>query len=89
MSELETLRQQIDALDGEIITNVAKRMQLAKKVGEYKIKHNLAVYDKDREDYLEKYYIQLSKEHAIPDSLIRKVFAVIISASRELQEHVK
>ncbi len=47
-SQLELLRDQIDQVDNEWIEWMAKRMALAKKIGEYKAKNNVTVLQVNR-----------------------------------------
>lgn len=50
MNELEKLREQIDELDKVIASSYAKRLEVVKKIGEYKKQNNIAVLDSNRED---------------------------------------
>lgn len=50
MEELDLLRKEINETDAEMARLFEKRMQIAKKVGEYKKKRGLSVKDKGRED---------------------------------------
>lgn len=47
--ELETLRAEIDELDGEIISLIQQRMDVSAKIGAYKRKNGIAVLDAGRE----------------------------------------
>ncbi|WP_423190432.1 chorismate mutase [Alkalibacterium sp. f15] len=49
MNELESYRQEIDAVDQELTRLFEKRLETVLKVGEYKKKHQLPVLDADRE----------------------------------------
>ncbi|CAM4245266.1 chorismate mutase [Paenibacillus endophyticus] len=48
-SKLDELRQDIDQLDQEMISLLAKRFQLTEEVGIYKATHKLAAQDSGRE----------------------------------------
>lgn len=48
MKNLEDLRKQIDEIDGRIVSLLAKRMMVVKKVGRFKKKNNIPVFDKSR-----------------------------------------
>lgn len=72
MNELELLRKQIDEIDNKLCELFENRMEVAKKIGEFKRKHNLNVLDASREEIvlekakqrikkkdLEEYYLSL------------------------------
>lgn len=72
MNELELLRKQIDEIDNKLCELFKNRMEVAKKIGEYKKIHNLNVLDASREEIvlkkakervnnkeLEEYYLSL------------------------------
>ena len=72
MNELELLRKQIDEIDNKLCELFKNRMEVAKKIGEYKKNHNLNVLDASREEIvlkkakervnnkeLEEYYLSL------------------------------
>ena len=48
--ELNELRKQIDKVDKQMAELFEERMNLVKKVGEYKKEHNLPILDKEREN---------------------------------------
>lgn len=47
-NQLEFLRKQIDELDDQIVSLLAKRMKTVKKIGQLKKKNNIQVFDKER-----------------------------------------
>jgi len=47
--EILELREDIDKVDEEIVALFARRMQITKKIGDYKREHNRAIYDARRE----------------------------------------
>lgn len=72
MNDLELLRKKIDEIDSELCKLFEQRMEIAKKIGEYKKNNNLNVLDASREKEvltkakdrvknkeLEKYYLKL------------------------------
>ena len=48
--DLGKLREQIDSIDEELLDLIAKRLNIAQKISECKIKKNLPVYDAKREE---------------------------------------
>ena len=49
MTELEKYRDQIDAIDRDIVRLFHERMQVVEKVADYKIKSGKSVFDSQRE----------------------------------------
>lgn len=49
MSELDELRKEIDAIDRQIVPLYEKRMEVSRKVGQYKLEHDRAILDTGRE----------------------------------------
>ena len=48
--ELNELRKQIDKVDKQMAELFEERLNLVKKVGQYKKEHNLPILDKEREN---------------------------------------
>lgn len=83
---IEELRQLINKLDDTIIANIARRHAISQKIGIYKEQHDLAVYNKQREDELHAYHISLSKKYNVAQNLVIDLFDLIIKQSRTLQQ---
>jgi chorismate mutase/prephenate dehydratase len=50
MIDIKEIRETIDGIDGEIIDLLAKRLEAAKVVGDYKRENNMAIFDALREE---------------------------------------
>ncbi|KEI35930.1 chorismate mutase [Allofrancisella frigidaquae] len=85
---LDQYRTKITNIDQEIIRLIAQREQIVKQVGKYKKKHNLAVYDPDREAKLKKTHEAIAMQYDVSPELVNNVFDVIISNSRDLEKKV-
>ncbi|MFA5770110.1 MAG: chorismate mutase [Patescibacteria group bacterium] len=48
MNKIEDLRKQIDEIDGQIISFLAKRMKIVNDIGKHKKKNNIPVFDESR-----------------------------------------
>ncbi|MEL6865886.1 MAG: bifunctional 3-deoxy-7-phosphoheptulonate synthase/chorismate mutase type II [Bacteroidota bacterium] len=48
LQSLDSLRQQIDHLDNELLQVLGQRMQVAEKIGEYKRQNNISIYQPGR-----------------------------------------
>lgn len=85
MNEIERLRLQISKVDRDIIELIAKRQDLAKKIGEYKKKNNMQVYDHAREMLLREFHDGVSNEYKISATMIARIFEILIEESRKVQ----
>lgn len=81
--EINELRNEIDALDREIVRLLVSRMGVSAKVAEYKIKSSMPVLDKTREEALLKKISDLSgnmSEYTI------EIYLEILKQSRAYQD---
>lgn len=84
MTDLLALREEIDAIDRQIVDLYEKRMIVSTKVAEYKIQTGKKVFDKEREDA--KLAALTSMTHNDFNSHgITELFRQIMSMSRKLQ----
>lgn len=84
MTDLTELRENIDEIDRQIVELYEKRMEICKKVAEYKIRTGKKVFDKERED------AKLTTLGALTHNEfnrhgIQELFQQIMSMSRKLQ----
>lgn len=84
MASLTELREQLDAVDDEIVKLFEKRMDLCGQVGEYKIQNGRKVFDRQRESEKLK-----SVESKVSTEFNRKgvheLYEQLMSMSRKLQ----
>lgn len=86
MDTLEELRKQIEQADARIIEVLAKRQELSKQIGVLKSKEGKKIVDRSREKKLFEYYEHLSRQHHLQEEFINRLFKIIISNSRKVQE---
>ena len=87
-SSLETLREEINRIDEEIIGLLSRRMEVAKKIAALKKDKGIPVEDRDREKTL---FLKLEKEarlNNINEKFVSEVFGVIISHSKLIQNKI-
>ena len=87
MNSLEEYRKEIDLIDKEIIALFERRMDVVKKVGEYKKENNLEILNIKREEEVIEKNISNLKNEKYKDAG-RKLFEKIMKLSRELQENL-
>lgn len=87
MSELDEYRKQIDSIDKELIELFEKRMNIAIKVGKYKRKNNLPIFNgKREEEVIEKNVRNLNNSNY--SDITRRFFENIMELSRSLQKDI-
>ena len=86
--DLDRLREEIDALDDDILSLLNRRAEVAKQVGEFKAAHAQTYYVPGRERAI---FERLTAKNPgpFPNDAVRKVFREIISASLSLEQPLK
>lgn len=82
MSDLDNLRLQINEIDNSILELIQKRMDISIKVGEYKKKNNMEVFDPKREKDL---ITRLSSQNSLDEEFITEIWNSIMNYSKKLQ----
>ncbi len=88
MDDLKAIRKKIDETDREMVALFEKRMFLAEEVAEYKIRNQIEVLDKAREDE------KLAEVEALANTPytkkgVRELFSQIMSMSRKRQYQLR
>ena len=81
--ELEILRGEIDETDKALLDCFARRMEISKKIGEYKRAHELTVYAPERERELLARVGKLAGTELSPYAV--RLYDTILLLSREYQ----
>lgn len=86
MDSLESYREQIDAIDAELIALLKKRLQIAEKIGMYKKANNIDVLDKSREHEIIEKLSAGAKEHDLSEKLLKEIWQLLFEASYSVEE---
>lgn len=86
--ELGTLRDALAQKDCELVAILAERMRLIRDVARVKAEKGLPSFDREREGALLDVLLERGKQEALPDDLVRDVFARLFAASRLEQRRV-
>lgn len=86
---LAKLRQQIDAIDREVLALFAKRQAVVEKIADEKRAHSLRIRDVAREREVLDARLAEARALGLPESLVESVFQQLLVASRELQSTKK
>lgn len=81
---LEELRNQIDAIDNQILELLSRRMQIVKKIGDIKHKSSGSVYRPEREQQILARLKALNRG-PLSDSAIEAIFLEIFAVARNLE----
>lgn len=79
---IESMRNEIDAVDDELVALLKARFDLSRAIGEEKKKLNRPVYDAERERLL---LLRLEKQAAPYGGEVRVLYEKIMELSRKLQ----
>lgn len=87
MSELDDYRKEIDSIDKELIALFERRMDVAVKVGEYKKKNKLPIFNGKREEEVIEKNIKNLNNSSYGD-IGRSFFENLMELSRSLQANI-
>ena len=85
---IDQLRAKIDILDENLLYTLGARMQVSRKIGEYKKSHNVAILQTSRWDSLLTKVVDKGREYGLPQGFLEDVFTAIHEASVEVQNEV-
>lgn len=86
MKNLDQLRQNITAIDQQILTLLSKRFEYVKEVGEYKKAHTLPIVDKQREGEILEKLTKEAKKHNLSETLVRGMWQLIFNESYQKEK---
>lgn len=90
MSEdLRALREELSAIDQELVGAVARRTEVIRKVAELKAKQGLPAFDRDREAAHLDALVQAGEGRDVPADVTRDIFGVLFAASRMHQRRAQ
>lgn len=82
--QLQELREQIQAIDADLVRIMQKRIEIVLKIGLYKEKYGIAVRDQSREEQVIEHVLSLP--HEPMDSLaLKNLFKYIMKICRDSQ----
>lgn len=84
--QLESLRKQIDDIDVKIITYLAKRMRIVRKIGKFKKEQRISSFDKKRWEQVLKSNINKGEELGLSKEFINNLLHLIHKYSIGIQE---
>lgn len=85
LGEIDVLRKEIDSIDDELVSIIARRMQVSRTIGKYKREHNITVFQKDRYEQIRNRLKALAVERGVDENCIIAVFEAIHDQSVKSQ----
>lgn len=76
------LRNQIDVIDNQIVSLLSQRLKISKQIGYEKLRNNIELYDKEREDLLIESLCAAEVE--LPSEYIESIYRLLLNQTREL-----
>jgi len=83
--DLETLRKSIDRIDGEIVSLLAERYAVVKKIGEEKKRLGLPARVPEREAALLAKLKEQSRQTGLPPEIVESVYCAIMDCAVRLE----
>lgn len=85
---LDDIRQNIDAIDHQLLTLLSDRAELVHQVGVVKKRDGLQIYAPEREEALLRRLLEMN-DGRLPEKSIRAIFREIMSAALALEDDLK
>jgi chorismate mutase len=88
LNKLEQLRKVIDEIDEDLINKFASRMEIIKKIGEYKSQHNTTILQLERWEKILSNRAFLAEKVGLSNDFIKKMLELIHQESISVQTKV-
>ncbi|HVE36185.1 MAG TPA: chorismate mutase [Gemmatimonadaceae bacterium] len=85
-AELARCREEIERIDNEIVSLLARRLKLGKRTGDLKRAAGLPILDPTREAAVIRRVTGVARDAQLPTEPIREIFWQIVGMSRRVQE---
>ena len=86
LDELARCRDEIERIDNEVISLLAQRLALGKRVGDLKRIAGLPILDPTREAAVIRRITSVARDAGLPSEPVREVFWQLVAMSRRAQE---
>lgn len=88
MPNTEELREQMAAIDSEIIDLIATRMEIADELAKAKKKSYQSYWNEEKEHEVVQRYHELCEEVGLSESDARQIAEVLLKISKDRQKHL-
>lgn len=83
--EIGELREEINRLNGEIVEKLARRVEVALRIGAVKRRHDRPIVDRSREAKVYEQIRGLARGHGLDEEGVERVFREIVRLCTEAQ----
>jgi len=87
--ELKKLRQEIDKIDRKLVNLLRQRKNLVQKVGLFKKKHGLPIFNKAREKEIYKKLDKFAQKHGLRKTFLQKIWKIMIDEAKVVEKKIK
>lgn len=87
--EIEELRETINRLNEEIVEKLAKRVEVAVRIGAVKRRHGRPIVDRSREEKVYEQIRRLARGRRLDPEGVERVFREIVRLCTEAQREVR
>lgn len=88
MPNTDELREQIEAIDEQIIDLIATRMEIADELAKAKKKSSQRYWDEQKEREVIARYHELCEEVSLSEQEAQQIAEVLLNISKERQKHI-
>ncbi len=88
LSLLERYRDQIDSIDYQLIELLSKRMQITEKIGKYKLKNNVSIFQLKRWLDITETRKEFGKSSGLDENFIKRMLQLVHRESIRLQSKI-
>ena len=85
---IESLRNEIDNIEYEILFLLSKRFEISKMIGKIKKEKNISVFQHDREVFIMKKIKLEAEKYGLSQEISKKIYEVILKQSRKMQSEI-
>jgi len=85
---LEKYRQQLDAIDNEIVANILKRFKVCEDIGKYKKQHDIPMMQPHRVEFVKQKAARLAADSNLKPEFMQALYGLIIEEACELQNKI-
>jgi chorismate mutase len=85
MSDMPTFRNEIDAIDEQIVALLAKRLNICREVAAYKNRTGMPMMQPERIRQIMQRFHKLGKRHDVDPAFLERLYRVVIEESCRLE----
>ncbi len=86
MDEIASIRGKVDAIDNQILKDIAARVELCRAIGELKKKQGKPVHDSNRESEVFKRVKERALHYKIDPAVTERIYREIVNMCSNVQE---